>query len=342
MKKAIRLVAVAGAVSLLAACVDSSSPVVPGGSGGGGGSTTTSPVSLGVTGDGGTTDSLGLASLTDPLLGTTGLLGGGSDGQLGAVLPAELTDPVASGLSPVVDTLASSLPLSTVTDQIPALGVTGDGGLLDDTLGQDPVGPLLGTDGTVVALLGGGNAGALGDLTGGGLPAIPGLPGGGGGSDPLAPLTDLLGGGLPGLPGGGDNPLAPVTDLLGGGLPGLPGGGGSDPLAPVTDLLGGGLGSTPTLGVTGSGGLVADVLGSDPLGSNLAPLGPVADLLGGGNDGALGNLIPAGTIPSVPGAGGGSDPLAPVTGAVDTLTGALGGATGGSNPLAPVTGALGL
>lgn len=291
MKKAMRLVAIAGAVSLLAACVDTSTPILGsgGGGGGGGGGTTTSPVSLGVTGEGGTTTDLGLASLTDPLLGTTGLLGGGADGQLGGALPAELTQPLAEGLSPVVDTLASSLPLDMVTDQIPALGVTQDGGLLSDVLGQDPVGPLLGNDGTVVALLGGGNDGALGDLTGGGLP---GLPGGGGGSDPLAPITDLLGGGLP---GGDDNPLAPVTDLLGGGLPG----GGDNPLAPVTDLLGGGdLGGTPSLGVTGENGLVADLIGSDPVGSSLEPLGPVADLLGGGDAGVLGTNTSAGRISS--------------------------------------------
>ena len=156
MKKAMRLAAVAGAVSLLAACVDTSTPILGsggGGGGGGGGGTTTSPVSLGVTGEGGTTDNLGLAAVTDPLLGTTGLLGGGGDGQLGGMLPAELTQPLAEGLSPVVDTLASSLPLDMVTDQIPGLGVTQDGGLLSDVLGQDPVGPLLGNDGTVVATM---------------------------------------------------------------------------------------------------------------------------------------------------------------------------------------------
>lgn len=319
MKKAMRLVAVAGAVSLLAACVDTSTPIL----GSGGGGTTTSPVSLGATGEGGTTTDLGLASLTDPLLGTTGLLGGGEDGALGQLLPAEVTTPIAEGLSPVVDTLASSLPLDEVLGQIPALGVTQDGGLLSDVLGQDPVGPLLGNDGTVVALLGGGNDGALGDLTGGGLPGVPG----GGGSDPLAPLTDLLGGGLP---GGGDNPLAPVTDLLGGGLPG----GGDNPLAPVTDLLGGGLGDAPglTLGVTGDDGLLADLIGQDPIGPALAPLGPVATLLNNGNDGLLGGIIPAGALPG----GGGSDPLAPLT---DLLGGGLPG--GGDNPLAPVTDLLG-
>jgi len=58
-------------------------------------------------------------------------------------------------------------------------------------------------------------------------------------------VTDLLGGGLPG--GDGGDPLAPVTDLVGGlAGGGLPGGDGSDPLAPVTGLLGGLSGGLPT------------------------------------------------------------------------------------------------
>ncbi|MDO9127314.1 MAG: hypothetical protein Q7U42_10645 [Parvibaculum sp.] len=302
-----------GAMLLVAAC-NSDGSAFGGGPGGGGGGGTSSITSLGVTGEGGMTEKLGLAALTDPLLGTEGVLGGGGDGAVGGQLPPELTDalaPLTDGLAPVVDTLAENLPLGMITDQIPALGVAGEDGLVYDIAGQDPVGMLLGSNGTVPMLVGGGNDGALGDIVPEG--AIPGLPGGGDGGDPLAPITDLLGGGLPGLPGGGDggDPLAPITDLLGGGLPGLPGGGGGDdPLAPVTDLLGGAGG----LGVTGDQGLVADILGEDPIGPQLGALAPVADLLGGGNDGALGDVVPS---------GGGSDPLAPISDLLGGLPGGL-------------------
>ncbi|MGT2434005.1 hypothetical protein ACU4HD_44230 [Cupriavidus basilensis] len=53
--------------------------------------------------------------------------------------------------------------------------------------------------------------------------------GGTGGTNPLAPLTGLLGGAA----GGSLYPLAPVTGLLGGGRPA------ANPLAPVTNLLSG-------------------------------------------------------------------------------------------------------
>jgi hypothetical protein len=249
----LKIAAAASALLLVAAC--SSDDAVfggpgPGGGGGGGGSTITS---LGVTGEGGVTEALGLAGLVDPLLGTEGVLGGGGEGAVGGVLPAELTEglaPVGEALAPVIAGL-EAIPLDMVTDQLPALGISGEGGLGESLLGQDVTGMLLGETGTVPGLLAGGSDGLLGGLLSGGLP------GGGGGDSPLAPVTDLveglLGGGLPGLPGGGDNPLAPVTDLLGGGLPGLPGGGGDNPLAPVTDLLGGlgGGGGDPLAPVTG-------------------------------------------------------------------------------------------
>jgi len=278
-----------GAMLLVAAC-NSDDSVFGGGPGGGGGGGTSSITSLGVTGEGGMTEKLGLAALTDPLLGTEGVLGGGGDGAIGGQLPPELTEaiaPLTDGLALVVDTLAENLPLGMITDQIPALGVAGEDGLVYDIAGQDPVGMLLGSNGTIPSLVGGGNDGALGDIIPEG--AIPGLPGGGDGGDPLAPITDLLGGGLPGLPGGGE---------------------GGDPLAPVTDLLGGAGG----LGVTGDQGLVADILGEDPIGPQLGALAPVADLLGGGNDGALGDIVPS---------GGGSDPLAPITDLLGGLPGGL-------------------
>ena len=223
--------AAVGAMLLVTAC-GSSSDSVFGGGGGGGGSSPASVTALGVTGEGGVTEKVGLSALTDPLLGTEGVLGGGDEGLIGGQVPAELTEglaPIADGLSPVVGAVEENLPLGMVTGQLPALGVSGEGGLGEDLLGQDLTGMLLGETGAIPGLLAGGNDGPLGSAIPEG--AVPGLPGGDGG-DPLAPVTDLvgglLGGGLPGLPGGdGGDPLAPVTDLVGGlvggGLPALPG-----------------------------------------------------------------------------------------------------------------------
>ena len=72
--------------------------------------------------------------------------------------------------------------------------------------------------------------------------------GGGGSTNPLAPITGALGGGL----GGGGNPLAPITGALSGA------GGSGNPLAPITNALGGvtnttgGAGSNPLSTVTGA------------------------------------------------------------------------------------------
>ncbi|MBX3495174.1 MAG: hypothetical protein KF769_02935 [Parvibaculum sp.] len=234
-----------GAMLLVAACSSDGASFAGSGGGGGGGGGGPEPVAtLGVTGEGGVTETLGLAALTDPLLGTEGVLGGGGEGMVGGEMPPELQDgvaPLADGLAPVVDTASESLPLGMVTEQIPALGIAGEGGLVEDLTGQDPLTMLLGSSGTVPTLIGGGNDGALGDIVPEG--AIPGLPGGDGGLpglDGLPLIGDLSGGDLPGLPGGdGADPLAPVTDLIGGGLPGLPGDDGASPLDPVTDLVGG-------------------------------------------------------------------------------------------------------
>ena len=231
-----------GAMLLVAACSSDGSSFAGSGGGGGGGA---EPVAaLGVTGEGGISETLGVAALTDPLLGTEGVLGGGGEGMIGGELPPELQDglaPLADGLAPVVDTASESLPLGMITEQVPSLGIAGEGGLVEDLSGQDPLTMLLGGNGTVPLLVGGGNDGALGDIVPKG--AVPGLPGGDGGApglDGLPLVGDLLGGGLPG--GDGADPLAPVTDLIGGGLPGLPGGDGGNsasPLDPVTDLVGG-------------------------------------------------------------------------------------------------------
>ena len=134
---------------------------------------------LGVTGDGGVLSTAGV-DVVSPLLGDSGLLGatlsGGSDGLLGSVASgAGGSSPLPSGaLSPVTGALAQ------VSNSVPSLGVSGDGGLGQDLLGYDVVGSLVGTDGGLVpVLLAGGNDAPLGS-------ALPG------GSAPLKPIGDLL------------------------------------------------------------------------------------------------------------------------------------------------------
>ncbi len=174
---ATKIAAAMGAMLLATAC-SSGDSAFGGGSGGGGGGTPSSVTTLGVTGEGGTTEKLGLAGLTDPLLGTEGVLGGGDEGLIGGQVPDELAEglaPVSDGLEPVMTAL-DQVPLEMVTEQIPALGISGEGGLGEDLIGQDLTGMLLGETGTVPATLAGGNDGALGNLIPEG--AIPGLPGG--------------------------------------------------------------------------------------------------------------------------------------------------------------------
>jgi hypothetical protein len=129
---------------------------------------------MGLTGTGGTTDALGVASLVDPILGSDGTLGGGDDGQVGSALPADQLSQLSSQTAPVAGQIANALPLDMVTSQIPGLGVAGQGGLVDDIVHQDPVSDILGTNGAVGALVGGGNNGALGDVVpAGSVPALP-------------------------------------------------------------------------------------------------------------------------------------------------------------------------
>jgi hypothetical protein len=246
------------AMALLAACASDSSGSSTGGGGGGGGSTTSSVPQLGVTGTGGATSALGVSALTDPILGTDGVLGGGGDGQLGGQIPASSLDPLSSQLAPVADQIASAVPLSTVTSQLPDLGVTGDGGLLDDVAGQDPLSAVVGTTGVVGTLVGGGNDGVLGDAvpagslpTGGGLPGGLALPIG----DPTQVVTSLAGG----LSNGTDQ--AALTDLVSSAT--------SDPAGTVQSVvttvssIAGGAGSTSGAGaIAGVGNTVSSVLPS--------------------------------------------------------------------------------
>lgn len=224
------------AAALLAACAGLESDAPPGGGGEGG---ATAVPELGVTGTGGATDALGLAALSDPILGTDGVFGGGKDGQVGGQIPADELEPLSSQVAPVAEQIAGAVPLDTVTSQIPALGVDGTGGLVADLTGEDLLTPVIGSDGLVGSLLAGGNDGALGDvIPAGTIPALPGGDGGDSGLPALPGLEELPA--LPGLPdSGGDSPLAPVTDALDTATTTLIGatGGTTSPLAPVADAV---------------------------------------------------------------------------------------------------------
>lgn len=211
--KFVQSLMVASAVAMLAACSSDGSSSLggsgPGGGGGGGLLTTLSTPQLGITGEGGATDAIGLAALTDPILGTDGLIGGGKDGEIGGKIPADALKPLSSQLAPIAGQIADALPLDMITSQLPSLGVTGKDGLIQDAIGQDALGAVVGSTGVVGKLLGGGSAGQLGStVPPGTIPAIPGLTGGSGG--PLDALTSAI-------PGGGN------ADVLGQlqNLPGL-------------------------------------------------------------------------------------------------------------------------
>lgn len=229
--KALRNVLLAtSALVLLAACASDGTGSSLGGGGSGGGASSSSVPQLGVTGTGGATSALGVSALTDPILGTGGVLGGGGNGELGSQIPADQLTPLSSQLAPVAAQIASALPLSTVTSQLPDLGVAGTGGLLDDVAGQDPLTGIIGTNGVVGTLVGGGNSGALGNVVpAGSVPSLPGLPGGlpSGlalpGGDPTAVITSLAGGLTSGtgqaaltniLSAGTSNPAGTVQGLL--------------------------------------------------------------------------------------------------------------------------------
>jgi len=258
-------------VVLLAGCASDGNS----GSGSSGGASSTAVPQLGLTGSGGATEALGVSALTDPILGTTGVLGGGGDGQVGGAIPASALAPLSSALKPVVDQVAAAVPLSTITSAVPGLGVDGSGGLVQDVTGQDLLTGVVGSDGLVGSVLGDGNSGALGDV----IPAgtIPTLPTG---SDPTAALTEVVStvtgalggsGGLPSLPTTGtplDSVTSTLSGLTSGGLPSLPTTG--TPIDTVTGLLGSS--SDPTAALTGVVGQVTSTLASSGVPVDLTPV----------------------------------------------------------------------
>lgn len=247
------------------------------------------------------------------------------------------------------------------------LGLTGGGGgVLDNVAGLDPIGGFLedslGAGNPVSAILGSGSNGLLPS-------AAAALAG-----DPNA---DVIGLGILGS-GGLVSDLA-GTDLVGGsfdtsGVLGASIAGGNDgllgsllngqfsspPLAPVAGpvasmlpaaALGDALPQIPPLGVTGEGGLVADLVGVDLVGNLAGQNTP----LGGGNAGPLGTLAPGDEAPlgyvgdvstgllnivagsestPVPGSA-----LAPAVPVLENILGSGAGIVGGI--AAPVTGAVG-
>lgn len=187
------------------------------------------------------------------------------------------------------------------------LGVVGDGGVLDNVVGMDPIGGLLdglGPDNPVETILGSGSTGlipsaaaalagdpdaevvGLGVLGDGGLVAdLAGTDLLGGMLDTGGVLTASIAGGNDGLLGAllndrvGDPPLAPVAGPLAATLP--------------SSALDDALAQLPALGLTGGDGLIADLTGTDLVGNLLGPDTP----LGGGNGGQLGDIVPEGEPP---------------------------------------------
>lgn len=150
---------------------------------------------LGLSGEGGVSESvLGLDVLT-PLTGDGGLVGatagGGGEGLLGGNLSTDALAsipvlgevvgqlPIEDGLLPAEAQTALLDGLNQVGSQLPGLGVSEVSGLGDDLLGYDVTGALLGVEGGLVPkLLAGGGEGPLGNI----VPE---------GSAPLAPVGDL-------------------------------------------------------------------------------------------------------------------------------------------------------
>lgn len=207
---------------------------------------------LGVTGADGLLADLTGTDLGGAVLGTQGVIpasfAGGNDGLLGALLGDHVADPA---LGPV----AQAVPTSAATDglaQVPALGITGQGGVVSSTIGTDLVGNLIGAGG----ILGGGSSGVIGSQ----MPR---------GAAPLAPLGDAVVTTLNVVAGNTQSPLAGTG--IGAILGSLPGGlssgapaGGSDALASVPvvgGVLSGVTSALPTSQTSGAqtGGVLAPV-----------------------------------------------------------------------------------
>jgi hypothetical protein len=195
---------------------------------------------LGLGGEDGLLADLTGSDFGGAVLGTQGVipagLAGGNDGLLGALLGDHAASPV---LGPVAQAVPTSALVSGLA-QVPALGVTGQGGVVASVLGTDLVGNLIGSGG----VLGGGGAGAIGSQ----LPQ---------GNAPLAPLGDAVVTALNTVAGNTQSPLAGTG--LGTVLSSLPGGLSSSGTAGA-----GALSSVPVVGsvVGGNTGSLTTTVGS--------------------------------------------------------------------------------
>lgn len=186
--------------------------------------------------------------------------------QVGQDIAGPIRDGIAMGVSALGDGTEMIIdPLfTTVLDDAASPVLDPVEALLGQLLAASPVNlgqTLSGGIGQLVA--------ALGSLTGGGLPSIPGLPGGGAGDVPS----------LPGLPDAGGNPLDALLGGLPGGLPdGLPGlpSAGDGPTGTPLDLL------------------LAALIDNDPTGVLAGLLGPITSGLEAlfGLFAGLGDLAP--------------------------------------------------
>ncbi|MEP2828723.1 hypothetical protein [Parvibaculum sp.] len=198
---------------------------------------------LGLSGEGGVSDSVLGVDVLSPLLGDGGLAGstagGGDEGLLAGALSTEaLTSvpilgdvvgqlPIEDGLLPAEAQAALIDGLDQIGSQVPPLGVSGEGGLGEDLLGYDLTGALVGMEGGLVpSLLSGGGEAQLGNIA----PED---------SAPLAPVGDLARGIIEGAQAdssnGNLNALEPVISPV---LLGLLGAGGGSPVGgvPLPDL----------------------------------------------------------------------------------------------------------
>ncbi|MGX1196774.1 hypothetical protein [Parvibaculum sp. MBR-TMA-1.3b-4.2] len=245
------------------------------------------PGGLGLTGEGGVVADLLGSDVGGDLLGGQGLIAsniaGGNDGLLSSVLG---DNPTKGLLAPATD----NLPLGQLTTALAgqaSLGITGQSGLVADLLGSDLTAGVLPSGGVVGGLLGGGDAGVLGNA----LPE---------GQAPLGAVGNTVSGVL-GAVAGNSSPvgdglntvLTPVSDALGsvpvigdvlGGLTGQGGTGlpvSGDPVSAINNVLspvtGGSTSGTNALSpVTGALSPVTDAVSSLPVVGE-----PVGGLLNG-------------------------------------------------------------
>jgi hypothetical protein len=296
------------------------------------------------------------------LPGTNGVTGAtGATGDTGAT--GATGDTGATGASASVTGSGGALDTG--------LGVTGNSGVVSFLLGRDPAG------GTVDTVLGDNNAVSqlLGTPPGGtsvsaevlgaanGTSSAPLISNGLGLTGPNGVTTSLLGtdvggallgtsGAVPSsLAGSSSSVLAPVggTSNLSTGL------GAAVPAATVTDALAG----VPQLGITGSGGLLQDAIGTDIVGNLVGTQNGVQQVLGGGNSGTLGASLNGATAALAPiqsseantlgvASGTNPSPVTPVLNAAtpaDAVTSAIAGVTGalgtGGAALPDLSGTLG-